>query len=402
MSVEWFIAKRFLQSQGKGGTLSFITVVSILGITLGTAALIITLSILSGFEKEIKDKVIAFVTHIQVTGFQGKSLPEVESLPKKLRDEHPEILSVNPYVAKEGMIRSKHSVEGIYLKGIDLQNVHPALSNYLIEGEQLQASPTANQIIIGKKLARKLNVRVGESVIVFGISGELQQMQPKAKQFIVCGMYESGMSEYDDIYAFTGISAAQQLFSMTGAISGYEVSVRDISSVESLSKQLSVSLGFPYHVTTMFRLYRNLFSWIDLQKKLSPILLVLIIVVATVNILGMLLMFVLEKIKAIGILSTLGATRTHLQRIFFYQGIFISLIGIGLGNILGAAICFLQQEFRVISLPSDIYFMTTVPIEFKVQNFLLVSGVALVLAMITTLLPSRAASRINTISAIRF
>jgi len=402
LSVEWFIAKRFLQSQRKGGTLSFITVFSILGITLGTATLIITLSILSGFEKEIKDKVIAFVTHIQVTGFQGKSLPEIRTMTEKLQKEFSEIQSVTPFVAKEGMIRSKHSVEGIYLKGIENTNEYPALKKYLVEGTQVQPSGKSKELIIGKKLATKLNVAIGEKVVVFGISVEKELIQPKVKQFIVSGIYESGMSEYDDIYAFTELTIAQELFSMKDELSGYEISVRDISSVYAVSKNISESLGYPYHVTTMFRLYRNLFSWIELQKKLSPLLLVLIIVVATVNILGMLLMFVLEKVKAIGILSTMGATSTHVRRIFFYQGIMISVFGIVLGNMLGALLCLLQWKFHIISLPSDIYFMSAVPIEFQAGNFLLVSFAAFVLALATTWLPSRAASKINTISAIRF
>ncbi|MBI3195405.1 MAG: ABC transporter permease [Ignavibacteriae bacterium] len=402
MPFEWFIAKRFLQSHRKGGVLSFISIISILGITLGTASLIITLSILAGFEKEIKDKVIAFVTHIQIQGFQGKSLPYSISTLEKIREENPEIKSVSPFVAREGMLRSKSSVEGVFLKGIDINQENSAVSKYLVEGNLLRSSVNSNQIIIGMKLARKLQVNVTDTIIAFGISGTEDLLQPRAKQFVVTGIYESGMSEYDDIYAFTEMTSAQELFSMSDEITGYEISVTDISNVEELSHSLSESLGYPYYVRTMFQMYRNLFSWIDLQKKLSPILLVLIIIVATVNILGMLLMFVLEKVKAIGILSTMGATNKNLQRIFFYQGIIISLIGIGLGNILGLVLCFLQQEFHLISLPSDIYLMTTVPIMMLPENFLLVSTVAFLLSIATTLLPSRAASKIDIISAIRF
>ncbi len=402
MRVEWFIAKRFLQSRQKGGALSFITIFSILGISLGTAALIIALSILAGFEKEIKDKVIAFVTHIQVQGFQGKPLPSSIETLKRLNNEFPEIESASPFVAREGMVRSKNSVEGIFIKGIDTQQKHVSLTKYLVEGNQLQTTESSAQLIIGKKLARKLNINISDKVIVFGISNTGEQWQPKVKEFTVRGMYESGMAEYDDIYAFTDISSAQQLFNMKNEISGYEISVNDISSVGAVARTLSESLGYPYYVRTMFQTYRNLFSWIELQKKLSPILLVLIIIVATVNILGMLLMFVLEKVKAIGILSTMGATRKHLRRIFFYQGILISLIGISVGNILGLIICLLQQEFQILSLPSDIYFMTSVPIQLQPENFFLVSTVAFLLAIATTFLPSRAASKIDIISAIRF
>ncbi len=404
MNYEWFIAKRFLQSQRRGGVVSFITLFSILGITLGTATLIITLSILAGFEKEIKDKVIAFITHIQVHSFNDQPLTYSHERLITLQQNLNGIQSIMPYVAKEGMIRSRKAVDGIYLKGIDLSHDQSLLKRYLKEGKFLdQSTEPTKQIIIGKKLAVKLSVQVGDSVVLFGVSGKSSdQLVPKAMKLCISGIYESGMAEYDDIFAFTDIHNAQELFAFDGKISGYDIMVNDISQVDAITKQLNTELGYPHFARSMFQLYRNLFSWIELQKEMSPILLVLIIIVATVNILGTLLMFVVDKVKEIGILTTLGATASNLRKIFFYQGILISIIGIVLGNILGFVVCGLQLQFQIISLPADVYYMNSVPIELNVINFLLVSIVAFVLSLATTYLPARAASKIHAVSAIKF
>ncbi len=374
-----------------------------MGIALGTAALIISLSILAGFEKEIKDKVVAFVTHIQVHGFNDEPIPYTESKLSAIQSEVQGIQSISPYVARQGMIRSKSAVDGIYIKGIDPEREHTLLERYIVSGKFLTQGDNSNkELVLGKKLATKLNVGIGDSVVVFGISRQDAQITPRVMKLAVTGIYESGMAEYDDIYAFTRLENAQRLFDLQGKISGYDVMVKNTESTEQITENLNQHLGFPHIARSMYHLYRNLFSWIELQKRLSPVLLFLIIIVATINILGTLLMFVVEKVKAIGVLTTLGATSRNLQNIFFYQGVIISLIGIGLGNILGWAICFIQKEFNILSLPSDIYFMNSVPIELSLTNFLLVSVVAFILSILTTYLPSRIATQVDAVKAIRF
>ncbi len=404
MSVSWFIAKRYLQSHRRERFLSFLTGFAILGVTLGTAALIITLSILDGFEREIKEKVIGFTSHIEVIGFQNIPLAHFSQSLQRVHDSIPGVKSIAPYAAKEGMIRSRDGVDGIFLKGIDPVLDLSTARTHLIEGRYLSSTPEKSpQIILGGKLARRLNVGVGDKLVIFALpAGAGEGLQPRAMQFQLVGIYESGMAEFDDIYAYARLEDAQKLFQLGGNVTGYDVLVKDISRINMVAKQIEETLHYPHYTQTVFQLYRNLFSWAELQKKLSPILLSLIIVVATINIIGTLLMFVLEKIRAIAVLTTLGATPGLIRSIFILQGFVIAAIGIACGNILAFGFCWMQLKFKLISLPSDIYYMATVPISLSLQNFVVVTAVALALCLLTTLLPSRAAAKLDPVTAFRF
>ncbi len=264
---------------------------------LGTAALIITLSVLDGFEHEIKTKVVEFTSHIEVQGYQNLPLRDYRQSIEKVKKEIPGITMIAPFAAREGMIRSRTTVDGVFLKGIDLQENNLFSRNHLVAGRLMDS---ASQIVIGKKLAVRLNVQIGDKIVVFALPrGTMQGFQPKAMQFQLVGIYESGMAEFDDIYAYTNLSDAQRLFQLGNAVTGYDVLVSDLNHVDDIAERIQDTLGYPHYARTVFQTYRNLFSWVELQKKLSPLLLSLIILVATVNIIGTMLMFVLEKAKAI-------------------------------------------------------------------------------------------------------
>jgi lipoprotein-releasing system permease protein len=221
-------------------------------------------------------------------------------------------------------------------------------------------------------------------------------------QCAIRGIYESGMAEFDDVYAYLRLADVQEFLRLGGDVSGYDIFVDDLARIDEVATGIQAHLEYPHYARTVFQRYRNLFSWVELQKKLSPILLSLIIVVAMVNIVGTLLMFVLEKTRAIGILKSLGAGPPLIRRIFVLQGMAIGLVGVILGNILAYALCALQLHYRILTLPSDIYYMDTVPIILQPLNFFLVTVVALVLCFLTTLLPSRAASALDPVAALRF
>jgi lipoprotein-releasing system permease protein len=192
------------------------------------------------------------------------------------------------------------------------------------------------------------------------------------------------------------------LFQYGDAVSGYDIRLTDVDSAEAVALGVQEELGYPHYARTVFDTYRNLFSWIELQKKPIPIILGLIIVVATVNIVGTLLMMVLDKTREIGILASMGATRRGISAIFLRQGMTIAFAGTAAGNVLAFVLCSLQQELKILSLPSDIYFMTSVPILLRPEYFLLVSGVSLALCLLTSLIPARLAARLNPVTAIRF
>ncbi len=404
MTYPAFIAKRYLQATRRKGFLSFISSIAIVGVALGTAALIIALAVLGGFEQEIAEKVIGFTSHIQVTGFSGQPLLDAAATVGRIERASSLIKSVQPFVSREALIRSAESVDGVLLKGVDPSKDGSFVSRFVVEGKYTLSRPAGGlaNIVIGKKLANKLAVKVDDKVTVFGPSGAGEFGQMRVMQFKVSGIYESGMAEYDDVYAFTSLQDAQILFQYGDAVTGYDIMLTHADSASVLAPTIQAMLGYPHYARTVFQNYRNLFSWIELQKKPVPIILGLIIIVATVNIIGTLLMMVIGKTKEIGILKSLGATRRGIIAVFVRQGVQIGLVGTLIGDALAFVLCYAEQKFRFLSLPSDIYFMTSVPILLKVDFFVLVSGISITLCYCCSLVPAFLASRIDPVRAIRF
>lgn len=406
MRYEWFIAKHYLHASRRAGFVSFITVFAILGVTIGTAAVIVALSIINGFEKEIKEKVFTFTSHVQVVGFQNQALSNYRHSIELVAATIPEVTTIAPFVAKEAMIRFKDKVDGIFLKGIDPTSDVQVSRHYLTEGQFLDKESRDPELIIGKKLADRLGVSLHEKVVVFGIprqgGGNFALLQPRAMVFRVVGMFESGMSEYDDIYVYTTLEKAQSLFQLNESVLGFDVFLKDLNDAGRVAQQIQHLLGYPHYARTAAQLYRNLFAWIELQKKPAPILLGLIIIVATVNIIGTLLMLVLEKVHGIGVLKSIGASQGDIRAIFLIQGFVIAMVGVVLGNLLAYGLCWIQMTLKPFSLPSDIYFMSFVPVMMHATDFVLVSGIVLVLCVAAALLPSRAAARLDAINILRF
>jgi len=405
MSYSDFIARRYMRSQRNAGFVSFITAISTLGIMLGTATLIIALSILGGFEREITEKVIGFTSHLEILGFRNIPLHDPEGTMAAVRGAFPVVQSISPFVAREALIRSREGVvDGILLKGVDIRTDRSAVRRYIVEGAfDLVRDPGGMpKLVLGRRLAERLSLEVGDRATIFGISNLAEQGQPRVMQFRVTGLYESGMAEYDDVYGMTALADAQMLFQYGQAVSGFDVYLARLDSINEVALGIQDLLGYPYFGRSVFDSYRNLFSWIELQKKPAPIILGLIIIVATVNIIGTLLMMVLDRTREIGILSSLGATRGGISRIFLRQGLTIALSGTLLGNVLAFLLLYAQQTGKFLSLPSDIYFMSSVPVLMRPEYFLLVSVVAVALSLLSSLIPARLAARVDPVHAIRF
>ncbi len=403
MSYTSFIARRYFQA-GRKGFLSFISTIAITGVALGTAALIIALSVLGGFEKEITEKVIGFTSHVQISGYRNTSLPNYLANTKRIEESSPLVKTVQPFLSREALIRSSESVDGILLKGVEPSKDISTVRKYIVSGTYDITTPVQGMppIVVGKKLASRLMISIGDKVSIFGTGNEGEIGTMRVIQFRVAGIYESGMADYDDIYAFTSLKNAQALFRYGQSVSGYDVMLTNIDSADVVAGNIQALLGYPHYARTVFQNYRNLFSWIELQKKPIPIILGLIIIVATVNIIGTLLMVVLGKTKEIGILKSLGATKKGIVSLFVRQGLWIGMIGVLAGNVFAFTVCFLEMRFRFLSLPSDIYFMTSVPILLRPEFFIVVSAVSIGLCFICSLIPAWLASRIDPIRAIRF
>lgn len=403
MKFPFFISTRYILSNKDSRLLNLISVITIVGIALGVATLIIALSVLKGFERTLTQKITDFDSHIKITSFKDV-LPEYESYLNKISSElNGHIDFISPFVSKLAIISSKNRKEGINIIGILPGKAADKVKSNLIAGTfDLKESKS---IIIGKTLATKLLVKVGDKVTLFALRNDkIPSMEelPNIEQFYISGIFESGMAEYDDLIGYTNLYSAQNLFSLQSSINGIDIKLKSISKIDSLANFIRRESRYPYRVKTIFEIHRNIFTWIDLQKEPIPIILGLIILVAVFNIISALLMLVLEKTNAIGIIKSLGAKGKQIIRIFIYQGIYLSILGILAGNFLAWLLMYLQIELNIIKVPSSVYFVTRVPIEMTLDTFLLVSSVTFVLALIASLIPSYFASRINPVTALRF
>ena len=403
MNFAFFVSRRYILSNKDSRLLNLISVISIVGISLGVATLIIALSVLNGFEQTLTQKITDFDSHIKILSYK-ESLPKADEYLLKLKDKLVDRIEfISPSVSKLAIISTKNRKEGINIKGIVESKEIDKIKSNIIDGEL--NLDKENSLVIGKTLATKLLINVGDKVTLFALKNDkIPSMDdlPNIQNFYVEGIFESGMAEYDNMIGYTGLNAAQNLFSMPGEINGIDIKLNSVDKIDSIAQVIRKELRYPYYARTIYEIYRNIFSWIELQKKPIPIVLGLIIIVAVFNIISALLMLVLEKTNAVGILKSLGAKGSSIIKIFFYQGIYLSVIGIISGNILAWFLMFLQLELDIIEVPSSVYFVTRVPIELSIAVFLLVSIVTFILALLAAVIPSYFASRINPVSALRF
>lgn len=403
MNFAFFVSRRYILSNKDSRLLNLFSVISIVGISLGVATLIIALSVLNGFEKTLTQKITDFDSHIKITSYK-ESLPNADQYIKKLETSlKDQIDFISPSVSKLAIISTKNRKEGINIKGIIEDKELDKIKSNLVEGElNLEKD---NSIVIGKTLATKLLLKVGDKVTLFALKNDkIPSMDdlPNIQNFFVDGIFESGMAEYDNMIGYTGIKTAQNLFSMPDEINGIDIKLNSLEKIDSLMQVVRKGLRYPYYARTIFEIHRNIFSWIELQKKPIPIVLGLIIIVAVFNIISALLMLVLEKTNSVGILKSLGAKSREIIKIFVYQGIYLSFIGIASGNILAWLLMSIQLKFDIIKVPSSVYFVTRVPIEMSIDVFVLISAITFVLSLLSAIIPSYFASRINPVTALRF
>lgn len=405
MNFPFYISKKYTLSNRDSRFINFISVITIIGITLGVATLIIAFSIIRGFENTLTTKIIDFDSHIQINSYRTV-LPDYHQVMPLLKEELKySVKSINPFVSKLAIISKGKRKEGVNIKGIRTEDQWSGIKNNIIKGHLIFDQGKMPSIIIGQKLANKLFVKLGDKITLFGLrSDQLPTLEnpPNIEQFIVGGIFESGMAEYDDLNTYVSLKSAQSLFSLGDNITGYDIRVSDISKIDSLTEHLGNILSYPHNVKSIYQLHRNIFTWIELQKKPIPIILALIIIVAVFNIVGTLLMIILEKTNSIGILKSLGAKKKQLVSIFLYQGISLAISGIILGNTLAYILAMLQIQFDIISIPSSVYMMSKVPVLLSPDIFIVVSLITFVLCVLASIIPGYIASKITPVKAIRF
>ncbi len=410
MPYEFFIARRYLKARRKTGFINLITYISILGVTIGVAALIIVLSVMNGFESEVRSRIIGFDTHIRLRAYHNSGIDNYDEIVNTIRGI-PHIIGLSPYILDKGVIRSGDQSTGIMVRGADQRTVNDVsdLGKNIVYGE-LELGPVPREngrdlpgIVLGRYLADQLLVDVGDNVVIISVSDVRSMFQaPPVKQFRVTGFFETGFYEYDNVYAYISIPTAQELFQMGEKVSGIEIRLDDLYRADAVVKEIDKRLGYPYYALTWFEMRKNLFSWMQLEKWAMFIILCLIILVAAFNIISTLIMVVMEKTKEIGILKSMGSTSRSITRIFLYEGIVVGVIGTLLGFGIGYTLCWIQQKYHFFKLPGDVYFINTIPIKMEAIDFVLISIAAVLICLVAAIYPARKAARLAPVEAIRY
>ncbi len=409
-AFEHFVIGRYLrgisgQVAGRG-FLKMITLVAIGGVAVGVVALLLALSIVRGFSWEIEQKITGFGAHIQVESIQDAPITQADTVIQHLR-QLPEVRNIYPVVQELALLRSSKDIEGVGVWGVE--TLTPYIRQHLIEGEALLEDEHGKTgALIGSHLARRLGLQVGDRVLVFSLRPQRQRtlfspLRPRVRKFTIQGIYETGLTDFDDLYLFVPIHAARTLFNYPpDAVSRIDLEVTDPRYADSLAVRIEEELGFPFIARSIYEIYHNLFAWVRLQKSIIPLIIGVLILIAALNIVGILLMVVLEKSKEIGVLSSLGLSRRRVKRLFMLLGFWIGLIGTLLGEGMAFLLGSLQQRYAFIRLPQDIYFISSAPVLFRWEDFLLVMVVSLVLCTLAGYIPARVAARVEPVRVIRW
>lgn len=401
--LQKLLSKGFGNSAKSNGFLNFTRIVAFMSVTLGVVALIVSMSILKGFEKKLFDSAVSFTSHIKVNTFDRKAIKQPEVIIRKLQSNFDDINETYSVIEKQALVRSGKEINGIILKGIKNSDFMNLLQAHIRSAQK--DSILENEIVLGQDLSNLLNAKVGDKILIYSIEGEsaMDLMNSNIRQFTVSGIYATGMKQYDEAVAYININDARSLYNMPeGSANIIEVNFNNTDNLSSISGEMDMYLGYPYFTFTVFDLHRSEFSWIELQKKPIPIVLGLISIVAVLNIITTLLIMVVEKTHSIGVLRSMGLSRKEVIRIFVDQGLKISTTGVVAGSLISILFIFLQSKYELIKLKGDIYFLNVLPVEFDIFHFLIVSLLTLIMAYFSTYIPARVAAKIKPIKAIRF
>lgn len=408
MFFERFVALRYLRAKRKQTFISLITFISIAGVTVGVMALIVVIGVMTGFDHDLKKKILSVNPHIvlmrhgaSITNYQAVAA-EVEAIPG--------VVSAQPFIYTQVMVSGPANISGGILRGLDLAVIRRGGPEALkVQDGNFQAlADTATtdlpQVAIGNELARNLGVFVGEPIRVISPLGTLTPMgrMPRVKRFQVAAIFHSGMYEFDSTLVYASIPRVQEFLGLGDRVTGIEVQVKDIYAADRLAATIQEKLGYPYHTRDWMRMNRSLFSALKLEKIAMFVILTLIVLVAAFNIASTLIMIVMEKTKDIAILKSMGATRQSIMRIFMLEGLIIGTVGTILGLLLGFGLCALLKRYEFIKLPSDVYYISTLPVKLMGLDVMLIAGAALLISFIATLYPSWQAARMDPVEAIRY
>lgn len=403
-SAELFIAYRYIKARRKGFFAFLTTLIAIGGTTLGVCALVITLSVMTGFQQDIRTKILGIQPHIYLSKVDGTLFDDYKEVAQDLYS-FDFVKASAPYIFGQSIIKKQGYTQGTgaLIKGIDLQaeNDLMGLSNKIKKDNIISDNAISSDgIILGNELANSIHAQVGDFVIVM-FPSQMSSV-PKMKKLKIEAIFHSGMYEYDTSLAYVDLKTADEMFAFDGGVSGLAIRTDSFDKANTYAKDLQSALGYPFKARSWIEMNKNLFSALKLEKLMMFIILALIIIVASFNIISNILLLSVEKAKEIGILSAMGFSKFSISKIFFYEGFIVGSLGTVLGLILGLSISYAVKTFDIFKLPQGVYYVDRLPIVIIPTDIILVALCAFVITVISGLYPAYQVSKLEPLEAIRY
>jgi lipoprotein-releasing system permease protein len=411
LNTSFFIAKRLIRTGGRAESSNIsgtrpIVRIAIAGIALGLAVMIISMAIVTGFQREITDKVVNFGADIIITEYSNLNAIEPQPVSKQ-QDFYPSLTELDGirhmqvFATKAGIVKTDEEIEGVVIKGVGSDFDWSFFKQHLTAGDVFETTDESRSknILISEVISKKLKLNVGDRMQVFFIQDERQ----RARIFDVSGIYKTGLSEYDERYVITDITHIQRLNGWDeDQVAGFEVFVDDFSRLEELDDVVYHSIGTDLFSATVKELQPQIFDWLELQDTNVRVIIILMLVVAGFNMISALLIMIIERVYMIGTLKSLGMNDGRIRNIFIYQALYLTGVGLFWGNLVGIVLCLIQDQFGIITLDEASYYVKVVPINLQLAHILLLNLGTLFFCFLMLLLPSMVVSRIQPLKAIRF
>ena len=396
MNISFYLSLRHLQSKHKSGFARTASILSILGLSIGISALLITLFILNGFERVISEKITEIDGHIRIKHFLNEPLnPSEYELDKNFLNNNS--FSQGIFIQRPALLRKGQLAEGVIVEGMNNTDLN-FIDKLLVKG---YSDLSHKEVIIGQRLAELYKIKINDKVTLFDLS-TIYKNRKRFMQFSVRGIFNSGMTEFDKNSIYIKIEDAKTLFKMEEQISGYILRLKNVGELDNINKLINSNISYPLMSMSWKEKNRALYKWLKVQRW--PILFIfgLITLVAIINIASSLLMIIIDKTKQIGLLSAIGMPRKKIKEIFLIKGLIIGFFGTFIGSLIAVILAFLQNNYKIIGVPEDIYFMNFIPIDIDFIQILIISLISLIVSSLVSYWPSIRSSKIPPAEALKY
>ncbi len=378
---------------------------AITGVAVGSAGLLIALAIVHGFKLTIEEKILGFGNHITVHTYTTQPIFRADTLSTFIADI-PGVDAAQPVIYGQGMVQAGQLVEGSFVKGVDRDGDLSDVRSYIISGtyDLTQQETGRPGLVMGARLARSLNASPGNTITVYTVRGGLSaNNMPEIVQFTLTGIYETGIDKFDDTLVLVDRTFAYRLFNIEPPVADQiDIRVSNLAAIEQVQQVLNETLPLPFYTENIYQAYSSLFAWINLQEQTIPFVIAVMVIIAAFNLIGTVLMMVLERTKDIGILKTMGAGDKQIRKVFIMEGLMVAVTGLVIGILLSLLFYYLQTTYEIIPLSQENYYMDTAPVHPKLSDFFLVTGVTLFLCWLASWLPARIAAATDPLRTIQF